>query len=92
MRNNSYETAAMAHESLDFTMGDILRYYIYLGITPVYPHQIEKLQWLLVTGVYAFFRLLPNGALDRAIMPCLEDWMKRSSVLKLVARKKTAAA
>jgi SAM-dependent methyltransferase len=87
-----YETVAMVHESLDFTIADILRYYRNPRITAVYPDKIGKVQWLLVSAIYAFFRLPPVGWLDRAIMPRLANWLKRGSVLKLVARKKTASA
>jgi SAM-dependent methyltransferase len=85
-----YEAVTTVHESTDFTVADILRYYRRPRITAVYPGEIGRMQWLLVSAIYAFFRLPPIAWLDRAIMPRLANWLKRGSVLKLVARKKAA--
>lgn len=90
IRNAGYETVAMTHESLDFTVAEILRYHRNPRSTAVYPGEIGKMRWLLVSAIYAFFRLPPIAYLDRAIMPRLANWLKRGSVLKLVARKKAS--
>jgi 2-polyprenyl-3-methyl-5-hydroxy-6-metoxy-1,4-benzoquinol methylase len=87
-----YEVVEMVHESMDFTIVDILNYYRNPRITAVYPNKINKVQWFIMSAIYAVFRIPPIAALDRAIMPKLANWLKRGSVLKLVARKKPAAS
>jgi len=86
-----YEVAEIAHESLDFTIADILRYYRTPRITAVYPGNVSKIRWFLLSAIYAVFKLPPVAWLDRTVMPRLANWLKKGSVLKVVARKKTAA-
>lgn len=85
-----YEVVDMVHESLDFTIVDILNYYRNPRITAVYPEKIGKIQWFVLSSIYAVLRIPPIRALDRALMPRLANWLKRGSVLKLVARKKAS--
>lgn len=84
-----YEVVEEVHESLDCTLTEIVRYYRTSSFTAVFPQRIGRLRYWLLTAVYAFLRLPPVGWLDRALVPALANWLKRGSVLKVVARKAT---
>lgn len=83
-----YNVAEMAHESLDCTATEIVRYYRSPSFTAVYPEHVGKTLRFLLTVIYGFLRLPPIAFLDRAIFPRLANWLQRGSVLKAVAKKR----
>lgn len=87
LKRSGYEVVELVHESLDCTLAEVVRYFRTTSFTSVFPQPLSHLRYLVLTAVYAFLRLPPIAWLDRALFPFLANFLKRGSVLKVVARK-----
>lgn len=73
--------------SLDFTMQDILNYFITPSFTTIYPPAVSGITRFIVRSLLIPFRFKPVRWLDRTILPRLANLFGRGSVMKVIAEK-----
>jgi len=74
-------------ESLDFTIGEIIRYFEAPTFTTVYPEEISLRQRFFLRLLRAPFARWPLRYLDRHIMPQIANWLKRGGWMNVLAEK-----
>lgn len=83
---SGFQVSRVIHESLDFTLGDILGYFGESTFTTIYPLQISNGRRLFVKMLRAPWRFKAVRWLDQKT-PLIANWLKRGSVMKVIARK-----
>lgn len=87
LENNGYEVQNVFQSSLDFTMNDILRYFYAPTFTTIMPCTVSKRRILFkLLRVPFWFR--PIRFLDRTITSQIANYLKKGSVMKVLAVKR----
>ena len=87
LENSGYEVQKVFHSSLDFTINDILRYYCTPTFTTIMPMTLSKRQYFFKL-LRAPFLFSPIRLLDRTITSWIPNYLKKGSVIKVIAEKR----
>lgn len=74
-------------ESLDFTIGAIIRYFEAPTFTTIYPVEISQRRRFFLRLLRAPFARWPLGYLDSHITPQIANWLKRGSWMNVLGEK-----
>jgi 2-polyprenyl-3-methyl-5-hydroxy-6-metoxy-1,4-benzoquinol methylase len=88
LNRHGFITKRVIHKSLDFTIGDILGYFIEPTFTTIYPWSISEQRKNLLKVFRYPFLVMPVSWLDRTITPMIANTVKCGSVMKVIAQKK----
>jgi 2-polyprenyl-3-methyl-5-hydroxy-6-metoxy-1,4-benzoquinol methylase len=88
LANNGYEVQKVFHSSLDFTLNDILRYFYAPTFTTIMPRTVSKRRRLLLKLLRGPFLFRPIRFLDRTITSQIANYLKKGSVMKVIAEKR----
>jgi 2-polyprenyl-3-methyl-5-hydroxy-6-metoxy-1,4-benzoquinol methylase len=75
-------------ESLDFTVGDLLRAFFVPTHTTLYPPPVGKLPARILRTLSIAWSLPPLRQIDRTLTPKIADRLGRGSVVKVLAEKR----
>lgn len=87
LKNNGYEIQNLFQSSLDFTINSILNYWSSPTFTKIMPVKISKLR-LFFKLLRAPFWLRPIRFMDQTITSRIADYLKKGSVMKVLAVKR----
>lgn len=87
LEQNGFKVKNVIYSSLDFTISDILDYFIKPTFTTIYPWSITKQRQNLLRFLCLPFLVPPVCWLDRTITPIMANKTKRGSVMKVIAQK-----
>lgn len=73
--------------SLDFTISDLIAAYLAPTHTTLFPSRVDKRQEFVLKVAHAAWNLPVLRRLDRVLVPKIADWVKRGSVVKVLAEK-----
>lgn len=85
---NGFQVRRVVQASLDFTLHDILHYFLTPSFTTIYPQPVSNAARLFVRFLLLPFRLKPVRWLDRKILPPIANLFGYGSVMKVIAQKK----
>lgn len=85
---SGYDLVEVVHESLDYTLAEVVRYLRTSSFTAVFPQKIGRMRYFFLALAYALPRLPPVVWLDRRIFLFVANELRMGSVLKLVAKKR----
>ena len=86
--NNGYEVNNVFHSSLDFTMVDVLQYFYAPTFTTIMPRTVGKSRRVLLKLLRGPFWFRSIRFLDRTITPQIANYLKKGSVMKVIAEKR----
>lgn len=73
--------------SLDFTMSDILGYWVVPSFTTIYPKPVSAMIRVPVNVIRKFLNISPIRWLDRNTLPHIANFFGHGSVMKVIAQK-----
>jgi 2-polyprenyl-3-methyl-5-hydroxy-6-metoxy-1,4-benzoquinol methylase len=82
-----FEVVQMIHESLDFTLAEVARYYLDPIFTTLSPIPANAAVVFSMKALRHLLAIRKVGELDRRLMPHVADWLKRGSVIRVVAKR-----
>ena len=88
LENNGYEVQKVSHSSLDFTLNDILSYFYAPTFTTIMPCTVSKKRLILFKLLRVPFWFRPIRFLDRTITSQIANYLKKGSVMKVLAVKR----
>lgn len=87
LKHSDFDVKHVYHKSLDFTIGDIIGYFIEPTFTSIYPWTISPRRKKFLNLIRLPFIIHPFCLLDRSITPVIANWVRRGSVMKIIAQK-----
>ncbi len=87
LEQNGFLVRKVSQVSLDFTLRDILNYFLVPGFTTIYPKPVNNAMRLFVRFLLLPFRLKSVRWLDRKILPSIANFFGHGSVMKVTAQK-----
>ena len=88
--DTGFEIVEIRHDSLDFTMGELIRYYLEPSFTTVDYVERNALVRFALKVARRIVNLKWINLFDRRYMPVIADRLGRGSVVRVIARKRVA--
>lgn len=88
LERTGFDVRETAFQSLDFTIGDVIRAYVWPTHTSLYPAKLAKPVELALRALNLAVSATPLRHVDRKLTPRIADKLGRGSVVKVLAEKR----